>query len=172
VNRLLALGYLEREPLATDRRKFTYRVIYTSGDSLPSSKGLSAEIVCSDTNEDGGIVCRAPELSGCNETETDSQYISRREEIDSVETGKIDSVEAAHLAVRRLGKIEVAENVGAQLAILERAIKAGEQINAVEWYRYVGSVWEFEEHRGRADRLADELAGRMSPEEFEQCAVY
>ena len=88
VNRLLDRGYLDREPLATDRRKFTYRVIYRDEDSLPFSKELPPEIVCGDANEDGQIVCRDPKLSDCNQDETDAQYISQSEEIDSVEQVK------------------------------------------------------------------------------------
>jgi hypothetical protein len=167
VNRLLARGYLERQPLAADRRKFTYRVVYTDEDSLPSSKELPAEIVCSDANEDGEIVCSDPELSDCDESETDSQYISRREGIDSAEAGKIDSVEAARLAARRLSKIDFADNAGAQMARFEREWKAApngiSDDTLIAWYGWLAVLAErTPEHLGdaepgRAQRLLNEV---------------
>jgi hypothetical protein len=170
VNRLLARGYLNREPLATDRRKFTYRVIYTDEDSLPSSKELPAEIVCSDANEDGEIVCSDPELSGCEQSETDAQYISRREGIDSAEAGKIDSENQRVLANAPARQWEDEPNVGGQLARLERALSAGEIIDRLAWYQYLESAIgdEDESNSGRASRLADKLVEAMDEDEYAQ----
>jgi hypothetical protein len=172
INRLLALGYLERQPLATDKRKFTYRVLYNEDDRLPDGKLMPDKIVCSVVNNDGEIVCSDDQLNACEKTEAAAQYISLSEEINSAEAGKINSPEGARFAARGLGKIEFGENVGAQLAVLERALKAGEAINVVAWYEYVGKAWDHEEHRGRATRLADELMALMSEEEIERCSVF
>lgn len=164
INRLLECGYLDRERLATDRRKFTYRVIYTAEDSLPSSK----EVVCATANDHPEIVCSDPELSHDEQTETTAQYISRSEERDSAEAGKINSSEEARFAARRLSKIEFADNVGGQLAQLERALKAGEKIDCLAAYAWLETIEEDDEHRYWALRLSESVVEAMDEQEYAQ----
>ena len=168
INKLLKLGYLDRQPLATDRRKFTYRVLYTDADSLPSSKGPLPEIICGEANYAGEIVCSDCQLSGCILDERAAQYISQSEERDSAEAGKIDSAEAARFAARGLPKIEFADNAGGQMARLERALGVGQVVDRLAWYGYLESVIgdDSPSNSGRATRLADQLVETMSDQEY------
>jgi DNA-binding MarR family transcriptional regulator len=161
LKRLVDWGYLAEER-QNDRRRKTYRVTFESAESWRNRQQFAA----------GGliqIVGNALSGNGRNPAQTEQHYSSLKE-LDSPEGEKLNSPEGARFAARGLGKIECGENVGAQLAVLERALKAGESINLVGWYEYVGKAWEIEEHRGRATRLADELAALMTPEEYERCA--
>lgn len=104
VSKLLREGYVVREPRATNKKQYTYRVVYTVEDRLPSSKddvGSPAndepKIVCRDAEPPPHIVCRADGLSLENGSEIQPIYISQREEIDSVKTGKIDSAKQREL---------------------------------------------------------------------------
>lgn len=170
VSRLLAAGYLHREPLATDRRKFTYRVIYTDDDSLPSSKALPPEIVCSEADESDQIVCSDPELSDCTVSETYAQYISQREEIDSAEAEEINSPEGARFAARGHSKLEFADNDGAQMVVLERRLKSGDRIDARAWAQYLEEVSGSADDVGtlnHAQRLLELVIERMTDGEWE-----
>ncbi|MGI8704956.1 MAG: MarR family transcriptional regulator [Sphingomicrobium sp.] len=159
LKRLVEWGYLTEER-QEDRRRKTYRVTFESADSWQSRQQPADEIV---GNGESGNGSNPPQ---------DEQHYSSLKGLDTLEREKLDSSEEAHFVRGSPERMEFEDNVGAQLAVLERAMKAGENINAVEWYRYVGSVWEDEEHRGRATRLADELAELMTEEEFERCAAY
>ena len=165
LKRLVEWGYL-REERQDDRRRRTYRVVFEfaekDGETTNNVLGQSA-------NDPAEIVGNGEVEIGSNPPQTDQHYSSLKG-LDPLEREKLDSSEEARFAARRLSRIEFKENVGAQLATLERALNAGEAINLVDWYQYVGSVWEMDEHRGRATRLAEELAERMTDAEFESCA--
>jgi DNA-binding MarR family transcriptional regulator len=168
LKRLVEWGYLSEER-QVDRRRKTYRVIF---DGENSWRNGQQSLVGETANEPPEIVGNAESRNGGNPLQ-DEQHYSSLKGLDASEEEKLDSAEAARFAARGSPeKISFEENVGAQLAMLERALKAEEQINFVEWYQYVGSIWEMDEHRGRASRLAEELAERMTDEEFEQCAIY
>lgn len=139
VNKLVDLGYLQRDRLESDRRKHTYRVLYTAGDHLPHGKPPEPQKVCSTANhladdslpesdDQAEIVCSAPQLSRGNETETRSQYISLSEERAPSKDGaysaeaSIDSAEAARLEARgSAGEDDL--NTGASLAMIERRLR-------------------------------------------------
>lgn len=160
LKRLVEWGYLTEERQA-DRRRKTYRVTFESAETWRNRQQSAA-------NEMIEIVGNALSGNGGNLPQTEQHYSSLKG-LDLPE-GKLNSLERARFAARGSpGKIEFGENVGAQLAKLERALKADEPIDVVAWYEYVGAVWEQEEHRGRATRLAEQLAERMTPEEYERC---
>lgn len=102
IARLLRWSYLVREPQVMDKRKFTLRVVYSGADSWQNDQQSCDRIVGETTNEPSEIVgqhanCTA-EIVGHekserrrNQPKTALHYISLKEELDSVETGKIDS---------------------------------------------------------------------------------
>jgi hypothetical protein len=179
INRLLQLGYVDREPLATDRRKFTYRVVYTDDDGLPSSE----QLLCLGANEPAEIVCSDSPLSNCPESKTPPQYISRREETYSVETGETYSPEGAHLAARiseeagwalkntrqKAGLSRKVKNLGAKLATVERALDAGDAIDHFAEWEAIGEAAFSGDHAESvtqwAIRLTERLLGAMTPDE-------
>lgn len=160
LKRLVEWGYLTEERQA-DRRRKTYRVTFDSAETWQNGQRSRATQLTE-------IVGNALTGNGRNPPQTEQHYSSLKG-LDTLEREKLNSSEEARFAARRLSKIEFAENIGAHLAVLERALKAGDEINLVDSYQYVGSIWEVEEHRGRATRLAEELASLMTEEEFERC---
>jgi hypothetical protein len=164
VTKLAELGYLEVSRKSDDRRQRVYRIAYTVDDALFWGKVSPAP--------DSETTLPANPASDGEHSGSQTQYIPQSKRY-SPEGEKYNSSDEARFAARgSAGRIDFAENVGAQLAALERALKADEPINFVDWYNFVGSIWELEEHRGRATRLADELAGHMTEAELEQCTVY
>jgi hypothetical protein len=159
LKRLVDWDYLFEER-QVDRRRKTYRVNFDPPESC--SNGQQSNVGETD-NDPGEIVVLAESGNGGNLPQ-DEQHYSSLKGLNLPE-GKLHSPEGA-----LSGKN--AENVGARLAMLERALKAGEEIDHVEWYQYVGSAWELEEHRARATRLSDELASLMSEEELERCTIF
>lgn len=170
INKLLKLGYLDRQPLATDRRKFTYRVLYNNADSLPSSKEPLPEIVCSEANDEGEMVCSDSQLSGCNLDESAAQYISQSEELDSAKAGKIDSENQRVLANAPARQWEDDLPAGAQLAIIERTLtEPGAKLDCLTLYDRVGALFDCAEDnatRGWAMRLAGQLVEAMNEDEY------
>lgn len=104
LSRLIGKGYVTREPQLMDKRRFTLRVQYPADDSWrvdqPSSEIVDAEtgeIVGEPTKPTPEIVGEADSQNGGFSRGTDRHYISLKEELDSVETGKLNSLETAHL---------------------------------------------------------------------------
>lgn len=167
LKRLVEWDYLFEER-QIDRRRKTYRVIFGPVESC--SNGQQSNVVEAADEPDEIVVL--PESGNGRNPPLDEQHYSSLKGLDLSEE-KLDSSEAARFAARgSSGKVALEDNPGAQLAILERALKAGEKINTVEWYRYVGSIWEMDEHRGRATRLAEELADMMTEAEWESAGAF
>ena len=83
--------------------------------------------------------------------------------------------EAARLAPHPLPKGSSVENVGAELAKLERAFKAGDPIDLVEAVEWLGnevfSAIYPENIRGWAVRLSEELTEAMTQDEYDRWAA-
>lgn len=167
VNRLLNLGYLQRDRLRTDRRKFTYRVIYSPEDRLPSSK----QLLCPTANEPTEIVCSGPELSDYDGTESSSQYISQSEERYSAKAGEDILENQPRFAPNGSPECRGSANVGAQLAALERALKHEDEFDLIACYRWLEECLEHDDPkiRGWAFRLSEDLLVAMSAEEQTEC---
>ena len=171
LKRLVEWGYLSVER-QDDRRRKTYRVIFEDEESWRNGQQTGAQKV-SETAENSRsdrseIVGQRESKNGRNPPQTEQHYSSLKGLDFSKE--KLNSAKAARFAGSE--KMVFAENVGAQLAQLERALAAGEPVNLVEWYEYVGNAWEHDEHRHRADRLSEALWALMTPEQLEQCCRY
>lgn len=158
LRRLVDWGYLSEER-QHDRRRKSYRVIFDAEESWRNDQQSAGEIVGNGESGNG----ENPPLNG--------QHYSSLKGLNTLEREKLNSSEEARFARCLPGKTAFEDNVGAQLSVLERALKSGTAINAVEWYQYCGSVWEVDEHRGRAQRLAEVLAEQMTIEEWKRCAL-
>jgi hypothetical protein len=166
LTKLTAGGYLQQEKLG---RHTIYRVIYTDNDRLLFGNVSGRSIGCRSVAETGVTGCQHSPETGEVLPETSSQYIPLNGVRDSVETGKDNSVETAHLAVRRLAKIEFGDNVGAQLAWLERMLDAGAPIDAAAWLQWLEDIPLTDENSsnsGRAARLSERVIEAMSEEEY------
>jgi hypothetical protein len=64
--------------------------------------------------------------------------------------------------------MEFADNAGAQMARLERALSVGQVVDRLAWYQYLEGVINDENpsNSGRAVRLADQLVEGMDPDEY------
>lgn len=179
IRKLEELGYLDcsRQP---GRGKFhTYRVpasLYDYEQSLsfhqPSADaraGASSRKVGQTTNDPDEKVCQGVEE---NTAETDTsleQYISLSDERYSAEADEKYSSEEARFAARGLPKTEFEDNVGAQLATLERELKAGTKIDCLAWYDRIETLigYEDDEHlRGWAARLSEQVIEAMDDDEY------
>ena len=104
MNKLLKLGYVVREPRETDRRQFTYRVVYSDDDRVPRAQKVCpeandrAEIVCPTDDNSPEIVCPEGVANPQKSADFGSEYIPQRVVIDSAEAEEIDSPEGAHRA--------------------------------------------------------------------------
>jgi hypothetical protein len=185
---LVELEILQKEKLG---RHTVYRVIYTDDDRLLFSNLSRPLIGCQAASDDPSIGCRdVPEYPDFP-PENDSQYIPLNGGRDSVETGEENSSEDARLTSRRevdkilkglraekdsrpkgrLSRTEFAENVGGQMAWLERALNDGEPINKLDWYEWLGDHAVCHENRslgGQAMRLAELLVEAMDETEHQQ----
>lgn len=181
VNKLVGLGYLQRDRLETDRRRQVYRVIYTDDDCLPPSKVSGSTMVCAtandppatvcpEANDPSEIVCIASPRNGQKQVKTHSQYISLSEGINSAEAEKIDSAEAARLGARDEA-IRINETLGveANLAVLNRALRSEASVDTVGWYALLVVLIEGGPPgtHNQAFRLSETLAEVMTGEELE-----
>jgi hypothetical protein len=67
--------------------------------------------------------------------------------------------------------MEFPENVGAQMAKLERALRDGDPVNKLDWYEWLGEHAICHENPslgGQAMRLADMLVDAMDEAEHQQ----
>lgn len=117
VSKLVRLGYVLREPQLMDKRRFTLRVAFdgaeTWRDEQLSRAHPQGEIVGEPTNDlpeiVGDMTNYPPEIVGEAATdfggfssETDQHYISLNEELDSVETGELNSPKGRDFANRKI----------------------------------------------------------------------
>jgi hypothetical protein len=179
IRKLEDLGYLDcsRQP---GRGKFhTYRIpasLYDHQESLsfhqPSADARAQAVpekVGQTTNDSPEKVCHGVEE---NQAETDTsseQYISLSDERYSVETGERYSSEEARFAARGLSRLEFNDNVGGQLAKLERDLKAGQKVDCLGWTDRLFSLIEDEpdnELRNWAARLNELVIEAMDDEEY------
>jgi hypothetical protein len=168
LTKLTAGGYLRQEKLG---RHTIYRVIYTDADRLLFGNLSRQSIGCRSVAETTVTGCQHTSEIGEIPPQTASQYIPLNGVRDSVETGKDNSSEDAHLAVRGLGKIEFEDNLGGQLARLERSLKAAEAVDCIAWSEWLTHIIEnFDDNglRSQAERLADLVVEAMSAEEYAQ----
>jgi hypothetical protein len=183
LSELVELGFLEREKLG---RHTVYRVVYNDDDTLLFSNLSRPSIGCRTGSNDGSIGCRPRSSGGGKLPETPSQYIPLNGGIDSVETGEDNSSEEARFAARIIPvpdlrarnsrrkagvpKGSATATLAKSLAVLERSITAGDPINRLAEYRWIGDtafVGDHPDHiRQWAMRLADKLVESMNPAEL------
>jgi len=148
ISRLIAWGYVEKERQSDDRRMTTLRVRFPEPDSWPERQPMepieapeTPEIVGRDEQTNAGLVGREIDENGSNPPWAETHYIPLKGELDSVETGELNSSEEARLTPRSLGRKKwIADNDGAKLAIFERAWKAkqlddGQLVEFGEWLK-------------------------------------
>lgn len=148
----------------------------------------AGEIGCQTASDPAEIGCRDfPDFPGFP-PEPHSQYIPLNGGRDSVETGEYNSSEEARFTARHAveelvgcgeqkrlkagrSRMRLAENVGAQLAMLERALNDGSNLNKLDWYDWIGEHAVCHENpalNGQAMRLADTLVDSMDEDEYRQ----
>lgn len=177
IHKLMKEGYLTREPRATNRKQFTYRILYTDDDALPTREQLAAAdvrpeannpvaIVCRDDAETPPIVCRDHSANPHETAENDAQYIPLRVERDSAEAGK-----EIHLKVRIASALRGAagdsvidretDPVNVTLAKFERQWRENWTVfrpNLTEWRDW---LWEQYEEQAGEDNIASARAQRL-----------
>ena len=115
LSRLVKWGYVLREPQQMDKRRHTLRIAYSDADEVgePTNNKVGeaannpAEIVGNEGGFDPEIVGEADSKNGSFSRETCGHYSSLREELDSVETGELNSLKGRTL--RRVDQ-EIARN--------------------------------------------------------------
>ena len=138
LSRLISKGYVTREPQLMDKRRFTLRVQYPEDESWrvdqPSGERVNAEtgeIVGEPAKPEPEIVGEADSQNGGFSKETGRHYISLKEELDSVETEKLNSSEEA-----RLGDTSFPPEDDGQCYRVNDAIRQGRDAAkavAIEW---------------------------------------
>lgn len=164
LKRLVEWGYLTEER-QTDRRRKTYRVTFETEESWQNRQRLAANGLVE-------IVGNALSGNGSYPPQTDEHYISLKG-LD-LPKDKLNSPKGR--ASQRVGfPIGSIENVGAELAKLERALKAGEPIDLVQAVEWIGNdlfTADYPENiRGWALRLSDDLMNAMTAEQYAQWAA-
>ena len=139
VSRLVALGYIVREPQQMDRRRFTLRVLFGDDDSwrndqlfppadrpgkVGGSTNQRAAKVGQATNEPAEIVGDGEGENGGISSGNGSQYISLNEELHSDKTEEINSVETAQHASRAARREEYSPGPDDDKHFLESAYRA------------------------------------------------
>jgi DNA-binding MarR family transcriptional regulator len=122
ISKLVGAGYISREPQKMDKRRYTLRVEYRA-NVVGEMTNNQNEIVGEAANHNAKVVGEADFETRGNPDNSDAYYISLKEELDSVETGEIDSDESARLkrGINHESKPETAE----VLRRLERDLKNG-----------------------------------------------
>jgi hypothetical protein len=114
------------------------------------------------------IVGNGTSRIGSNPPQADTHYSSLKG-LDSLEREKLDSSEEARFAARGLSRMQFSVNAGADLAMLERALDAGEVFDRLEAYKQLGNLFTADQPasvRQWALRLADKLVEAMTPDEL------
>jgi hypothetical protein len=178
IKRLVEWGYITEER-QKDRRLKTFRVVFDFPEGWRNDQRLVGENANDQSSEiDGELANGLTEIVGNDNSRNRrnsllaSQHYSSLKELDSSEEEKLDPSEEARLAARRSARVGFAENVGAQMAMLERRLKAGQPVDRVGWYKYLSELGDIDEHSGRAARLSEELCEMMTQEEFDSCVVF
>jgi hypothetical protein len=148
-----------------------------------------AAIGCQTASETAVICCQHTSETGENLPETPSQYIPLNGRNTFCETGEYNSSEEATPAAlaprpfeelfkgtekrrQKAGRsrVALAENVGGQLAILERALTAGDPVDKLTWYEWLGDAVCHENPNvsARAVRVSEMLVEAMTGDEYQQ----
>lgn len=150
---LSRFGYLERSTHPLNKRLRIYRVVYDDGDheaahSLPNDK-------LSKPSSDGNV-CHDFGESEQNQSVNDVEYIPQKRE-HITQKREIDSAKAASPS-DGAGK---SQNLGGELAKIERTIKAGEFVDHQWLSNYLTEIvesLEFEDpNHQRAARMLEEM---------------
>ncbi len=167
IKRLVEWGYITEER-QVDRRRKTYRVVFDFPDGWRNDQHpIDGETTNELPHDFTKIVGRSNSENGGNPL-LDAQHYSSLKGLDALKE-KLNSSEEARFAARVLPKIEFADNPGAQMASLERAIKEGKQIKAVAWADYLSDLSETDDNalRGQAERLFETVIDLMPLAEWE-----
>ena len=119
VSRLAKFGYVAREAQQSDRRRYTLRVLFpeddtwrtdqvSGGDEAAEIVGEAtnhrSEIVGEPTTYDAEIVGEGERENGRIPPETAPHYIPLNGELNSEESGELNSVKTARFAAREMGR--------------------------------------------------------------------
>ncbi len=173
LKRLVMWGYLTEER-QVDRRRKTYRVVFEFAEGWRNDQLSTSD----PQKENGGeiandlqkVVGRDDSGNGSFPPQ-DEQHYSSLKGLDTLERDKLDSSEEARFAARELPKTEFADNVVAQMARLERALKAGQKVNCLAWSEWLSEVGIDDDDnalRNHAGRIADLVMDAMTDAEYEQ----
>jgi DNA-binding MarR family transcriptional regulator len=179
LSRLQEWGYIIKERQVDDRRMTTYRVNFAGDDSWQDGQSIvgktanrSEEVVGLDASDRPEVVGEQFSETRRNQPETGEHYIPLKGELDSVETGELNSLEKARLTSRFARRKDDGPKVGAELARLERALKSDPlSVDLVAWIGWIESLIEVEEDdslRAWATRLADAVLEAMPKPMFQQ----
>jgi hypothetical protein len=166
LSELVELEYLQREKSG---RHTVYRVLYSDLDRLLFGNLLGRAKVALSASSQRPIGCRVDARTSENPPKTASQYIPLNGGIDLEESREESSVETARFAARLSKRILSRASVGAELATIERDLKANKPLNRIELVDWIGNdllSHPYDETiRGWATRLADDLIETMTPDE-------
>jgi len=94
VSRLCKWGYVSKEPQQGDKRRYTLRVDYDEPDEIVDQS--ANQLVDEPANQSAEIVDCGDGRNGGSLRDTEDHYSSLREELDSVETDKLNSPKGRH----------------------------------------------------------------------------
>jgi hypothetical protein len=180
---LIAAGLIERDRSGVPGKRHltVYRVIYD-----PADVGLLAQSVAHlgrrqrQTADQSFTPDRPNPLKSVTQAEQKtlsrsetsfSQETSLREGIDSSKDVERKSSEEARFARGSSGKLGFADNLGAHLSTLERALKSGSSINAPAWEEYLDDIVMNSDDnalRGQAERLHELVIEALTEDEYAQ----
>lgn len=191
ITKLGKLGYVEREQHPLNKRLRVYRVLYNRGwDTSPNGKQSSSSSVNSSTRKQKVVepasspamhpetLCQ-PAKIGPEHFADGLDFIQQEQSDDCLNIFRVSdernfaeateeySPEGARFVVPGFPTREPCNNIGGQLAILERALKAGENIDCVAWEEWLAEAIEDDDRliRNWAFRLSEELADHVNDDE-------
>lgn len=156
---LVDLGLLAREKLG---RHTIYRVIYNDEDRLLFGNVSLRSVGCQPVGEGVSKGCNSFDETGGKPPITSGQYIPLNGVRDFVETREESSLERAQFSpIRSATQSSLANNIGGQLALLERQLDAGELTDIAGAYRWLGTIMDHsaepDANYARAFRLSEQL---------------
>ena len=144
-----------------------------SAQLICSQANGSTETVCPDANDDGKVVCLAERKNRRNPRDSDEQDIPLNGERYSIETGEINSAEAARLASRDAWQDQDSHlTIEARLAMFERTFRDGPPLTDLSanarWLSDIADHCDTVQSTQWAWRLWDDVTASMTQNEYDQ----
>ncbi|MER8810456.1 helix-turn-helix domain-containing protein [Mesorhizobium australicum] len=166
-------GYIEVKPHPLNGRLRVYHIIYTEFDALYLKAGIGSSPATNDEpigsdpvtedypigNKDFGKAVNDQRVACVNILGETLDNISRETKIYPVETAS-----STHPAKKRALERKPSTSVGAILAMVERALKAGmDRSTAQRWFDYLQPIVDDcdDPNWGRAQRLYEEIGAQL-----------